>query len=316
MNYSPIFIVGVARSGTTLLSMILNAHSLIAISPETHYFDEFCPKYKRDRCFSSEASFKVFVEKFLGSVHVRTFNFTTDELGNLTRQIVYRKQRSHRNILESMLSFYAYKHNKKIWGEKTSPYVNFIKLILDAFPNARIIQVIRDPRDVILSTQKVPWGIKNMANQLTYWKKSVTISEHFKCLHKHNYLEIRYEDILASPEDTVRKVCLFLQVPFEPGMLQYYKIGERIFDPKREWWKIKNLQPIDPKNRDKWKTRMIRQEQRFVMALAGTTLLAKGYEGTETISSMREIRLLARLCLEGFFIKIKRYLRELIKGKR
>jgi hypothetical protein len=86
------------------------------------------------------------------------------------------------------------------------------------FPNLRIIQCVRDPRANILS-RRTRWPATNLWTAATLWSESIQAGRRFHAETGTPYVEIRYEDLLTSPESTCRTLCEFLHVPFEPAML-------------------------------------------------------------------------------------------------
>ena len=157
-NNGPIFIVGTPRSGTTLLASMLSAHSRMACGPETHFFSKLTPQIEReiikpknwpDAAINYIASLEVNGEK----VH-RLFNISLNEI----KQFLDECQPSISSALESLTHQFATKNMKKRWIEKTPMHLMYLASILSFFPNAKLIRIVRDPRDVALSLQKVAWG--------------------------------------------------------------------------------------------------------------------------------------------------------------
>ena len=273
----PVFIVGMPRSGTTLVSMILNGHSRICITPETHYFDKFYRKGERRGCTADEAAFERFVAYVTESSNIQQMGFTAEERSQLAEKILATGRRSHAVVLGTLLASYAATQEKSIVGEKTPKHILYTDAIFDAFPQARILHVVRDPRDVILSLRKVDWEVGNMLEHLGQWKQAIRVGMHAARVHAGRLMVVRYEDVLESPEQTVRDVCDFLGVAFEPAMLAYHEHTPANFDVKLEPWKVKNLQPIDAQNRMKWKTLMSANDCALVEARAGEEMAALGY---------------------------------------
>jgi len=319
MNQQPIFIFGKGRSGTTLLTMILNAHSQIAIAPEAHYFDKFWRKYQRYNSFQNKSKYIKFVNYLFNSQEIKVFGFSPEETKKLVNKILSEPQSSHRIVLENILFCYAAKQGKPIWGQQTPGDIEVVARILKVFPQARIIQIIRDPRDIILSLRKVPWGRKgNMIEHLKQWKRCVRLSEHNKCLNQQNYFEIKYETLLVGTEETVSKICSFVGAAFEPQMLQHHKKAEPIFSLSGEPWKAKALGQIDPDNLANWKGQLTPEELQLISRLVGRELIGKGYECTEQRLRVKLALLLIKLHSENLYLKLKHYsrrLRDKLKGR-
>lgn len=142
---------------------------------------------------------------------------------------------------ESFLRYETRYHGKCLSCEQTPRYLFFLEEILEAFPNARVINMVRDPRDVLLS-QKNKWrrrflGAANIplseafrawANYHPYiisklWASAVRTASRFE--NHPNVASIRFEDLLQEPEATVKQLCDFCGINFESGMLDIPQIG-------------------------------------------------------------------------------------------
>lgn len=215
------FIVGVGRSGTTLLRLMLDAGSEIAIPPETHFFGSLFDASARPR-FNP----RIAVETIRDDEHRRwnDFGITEDELRERFAAI---PRFNTSDALRSFYELYAEKQGKPRWGDKTPDYIKQMRPIKRVLPEARFIHVIRDGRDVTLSTNKRiverghrdPLPAKRSARR---WRNRIekARSDGPKL---GEYLEIRYEDLVTDTEATVRKVCEFSELSFEPQMLRYHE---------------------------------------------------------------------------------------------
>lgn len=273
----PIFIVGMPRSGTTLLSLLLDAHSRLAITPETHYFEKFWGKCERRKCRSDERQFERFVRYFLSGSEVRAFGFSEVERDGLLDEIL-QGERSHRAVLGLTAARYAQMRRKARWGEKTPGHALFVDRILDTFPEASILQIVRDPRDVALSLGKVPWGWGNVVEVSRRWRRCVGLMDLEDRLTRDNYLAVRYEDVVREPEPTLAKICEFLHLPYEPAMISHTARARPNYDPDAEPWKRRSVEPIDPKNVRKWEREMPPREANLVAKIAGASMTRFGYE--------------------------------------
>ncbi len=273
----PVFIVGMPRSGTTLLSMILNSHSKLAISPETHYFTKYWNSWRRTRALHNEASRRRFLQFLFASPEFKDLHFTDDEARSLFVRLAANPTLDHRSVLEALLGSYAQRQGKRIWGEKTPDHLRYVPDIAEMFPEARFICITRDPRDVSLSWKEVPWNRGNVIFHASRWKQYVRLAQKFSARYSDRFLNIRYEDLVDDPYRTVKSICTFLNLQFEPGMLEYHKGENRTFDVHREPWKAASTQPITGTNARKWMVRMSAEQIQLVEMLVGTELRVLGY---------------------------------------
>jgi hypothetical protein len=203
--------------------------------------------------------------------------FSSSEITGIYESLLYRKELNHAKIFGTILSQYAIKCGKRRWGEKTPGHLGFIPLIKRAFPQAKVISIIRDPRDVSLSLRKVPWSSNNVLHHAWHWKQFVQLSERYALTYKGNYLGVKYEDLLSNPNTIVGSICEFLDLEFETQMLSFHEKGTLNFDPEREPWKRKATQALDPTNMMKWVNAMPPEEIKVAELLVSRELEAKGY---------------------------------------
>lgn len=276
----PIFIVGMPRSGTSLLSTLLHAHSELAVAPETHYFT---------RCWegptiSDDEEARRLLECLLRQPGVRDMALTDDEIATVRRTVESAPEPSHRAIFTSLLEVFVQKHGGQRWGEKTPAHLEYVQEISTAFPEAVFLVLLRDPRDVSLSLRKMPWNHRRTVfDHARRWAHYARLTRAYRHQPSLNVQVVRYEQLIERPEEVLRKVCRTLGVGFEPGMLMEDQQEKGALDPEREPWKEKALRPIDPTNKEKWRTEMSRAERKVVEWQAGAEMEAWGYP-TENLS--------------------------------
>jgi hypothetical protein len=205
------FVVGSARSGTTLLRLMLNAHSEISVPPESRFVVEL---YRQG---------KTSVDEFLSSLarHPRYQAWELD-IDAVRAQINRETTPSYRELVEAAYRAYAAQRNKSSWGDKTPRYVLDIDLLSRLFSDAGFVHVVRDGRNVALSYADMPFGPKTVARAADRWKSRVRAGrDGGRSLSPARYMELYYERLVAEPEQELRKLCAFLGVSFEPGMLEY-----------------------------------------------------------------------------------------------
>jgi hypothetical protein len=218
------FVVGVGRSGTTLLRLILDAHPELAIPPETHFMPQLIMRSGQP-WFPPQRVVKLIVE----DEHRRWADFGLDEEQLLER---FRALEPF-NLPDALREFYrayAEKHGKPRWGDKTPEYVRRMRRIKRTLPEAHFIHVIRDGRDVTLSTNK---RIEQRGHRQPI--KAAPAARRWRSRIEKartdgpvlgDYLEIRYEDLVTDTEPTVRRVCEFIGLDFDPEMLRYHERAE------------------------------------------------------------------------------------------
>ena len=138
---SPIFIVGMPRSGTTLMSSLLAAHPQITIPlSETKFL---CEWIKKDNDSNAPQDFDSFWNDY---IHSERFSYLGIDANNVLQKILSYEDITYGNIFNSILDEYAEKMDKKRWGEKTPDHWRFADVLLDWYPKAKVIWIVRDPK--------------------------------------------------------------------------------------------------------------------------------------------------------------------------
>ena len=255
----PILIGGCGSSGTTLLKTILDSHTNIACGQEISVFDH--PQIydidikqlhhmllKQD--FSSITSDLVYpiATKFGDTFGLFYPNFGKEYHSMAATDYLLKNAQDSKHFWNMYFSNYACRQGKKRWAEKTPNNVFCIKEILEFFPDAKFVHVIRDGRDVTLSlTQSRNFHI---FAAIMRWLIAVEAGIRFR--GNPRYYEIKYEDLVTQPEDTLKKLMEFLEEDYDQNMLDFTEAGKNnplnygttpIFTKSVQKWKQTKLTP-------------------------------------------------------------------------
>ena len=189
---APIFVVGCQRSGTTMLRLILDSHSRISCGPETRFLED--------------------MERIVGSDWKRLSQYGFSQEEWLSRIA---------GFFGGIQSDYAAGRGKERWADKSPRYAMKLDFILRLFPDAQIVHVIRDGRDVAVSHRK-RFGYWSCVKSSVKWPRYIAQARAGgAALPAHQYHELRYEDLVTDQEATLRSLMDFLGEPWEPGMLDF-----------------------------------------------------------------------------------------------
>lgn len=260
------FIVGSARSGTTLLRLMLNAHSEVAVPPESRFVVELWEG-------KPEVDLEELLHRLEGHPRFEAWDTPLDsvreELGAGTVRYV--------DAIAAVYRAYAHLHGKVIFGDKTPRYVENMPLLAELYPEARFVHLVRDGRNVALSYANVPFGPKNVVKAADLWAKRVLAGiEHGKRLGPERYTELRYEQLVDDAEGRVKALCDFLKIDFDPGMLDYTEKARSAVLPKAQRYNQKVTGGIT-KNARSWEHDMEPGHVQLFEAAQGDVLSQLGY---------------------------------------
>jgi hypothetical protein len=274
----PVFVVGCGRSGTTLLRLMLDAHSDLAIPGETHFLIALWDRRRQFETAGGRLDAEALARSAMSSHQFRYWEVPDDAV--LQRVRVLPPDAGFADTVGALYMAYADERGKRRWGDKTPQYVRSIPLLARIFDGSRFIHVIRDGRDVALSYLSLRWGPPNVWRAARIWRDDVAAGRQAgTALGPSRYLEVRYERLVAEPEATLRDVCAFLELPFEQGMLEYHLVGgERLgARPDRADHHGSSIRPPTKGMRD-WRGEMPAERIRAFESVAGATLADLGYE--------------------------------------
>lgn len=275
MASSPFFVIGESRSGTTLFTLMLNSHSLVAIPFESHFFPGYYSR--RSSLGDLENSIKdrldlvknILSEPFVMHWDKRVAPEDVD-IGNCT---------SLEKTIDQIYTAYARKHGKTIWGDKSPSYIGKIDVLNNMFPSSKFIHIIRDGRDVAMSIVKQWWGDKNFMTALTEWARKVECARKvLRMLPGDRFMELRFEDLVSAPVRELRRVTGFLGIDFEEQMLKISPDKARVFvgvDVKTDHSHLS--EPLSLSQTCKWKKRLSPADQAIAFEIAGDLLRELGY---------------------------------------
>ena len=276
----PLFVLGVSRSGTTLLRVILDRSPGIAIPDETFFIPQLAHRH------SSPVDSEEFLDDVRRLPRLAAWGVTAEEL-----EARLRSGMSVGEALSAVFSAYAAKHGKPRWGDKTPLYMRHLGLIERLFPDAQYVHLIRDGRDAALAFLDMPEGVvtrtwahpRSPAGFACEWRTEVLRARALGLrLGRARYLEIRYEELVADTAGVVRSVCDFAVLPFEPAMLEYADAVDVSQKPHHQ----RLLQPPTRGVRD-WRSQMSREDALAFEAVAGDLLDELGYALIEPTVSHR-----------------------------
>ena len=278
-----LFATGCTRSGTTLLQRMLDNHPQLAVSNDTHVV----PRRVMPLNLGPESPLTgQLVDKVVG--YKRFGRFGIDEP---TARHLAVGAGTFAGFVRALFDEFARRSGKPLAGEKVPGYVRHLPVLNRLFPDARFVHIVRDGRDVALSTldwvtQKPDrflgrlalWDEEPVAVCALWWRRQVSAGERGRSeLGDDRCFVVRYEELAATPEPVLRSVAAFLDLPFDSSTVDYYKGRERRapgLTSKDQWL------PATSGLRN-WRADLAPRDVQLFEALAGDLLASLGYPLTE-----------------------------------
>jgi len=279
-GHDPVLIVGTPRSGTSLLRAILNRHSAIGLCDETYFFYYVANRRRAFGDLADPSNRARAVDRYMETRRIKRLGLDREALASRMKS----EGVDAGALFSSLLRFYAESKGKRRYGEKTPQHALEAERLAAMFPAGRIIHLVRDPRDVVASLLRMPWGANDAVSNARLWRACVTGAE--RGGGSDILLRVRYEDLVLDPERVLRDVCEHLGEAFEPSMLTSDE-GE---DADR-WWFERAQGPLTRKRVEKWRGDLTPGQVALVECVAGPLLTEMGYEPSgATASAAAKVR--------------------------
>lgn len=306
---SGVFLFGMERSGTTLLSMIVGSHPDIAVPLATAglWYDvaKLRPRYNE---LASHTDLHELVEHLLRHDRIKRWDctLTVDDV------LPFCRIGDYASVVAAFHKAYAEAKRKTLWGNIDIATLDHLHIANEWFPKARFVHVYRDARDVALSNQTMPYGAGNLAECADTWSRRLTMNLRMgQIIGPARYRAIAYEDLVNHPREVLKSLCTFLGVPFSESMLAYSDAAEAKVPEDRRWLWPNLTGPLDQSATQRWRTSMGTTKRIVVERYAGRLLDELGYDAYERIPR----RLSAELLDLAYFLdrggRTKRWLGKL-----
>ncbi len=251
-SIAPLMIVGVGRSGTSLLQSMIAAHGDFSVVPETSFFRRYVvPRTLRSSISENgtdAARSLLLSDKFLerleldiASIFDETISASADDVDA--------------SMYIRLLRAYAEKSGLMRFADKEPRAVESLPLIHDLWPDCKILHIYRDPRDVLASKKKAVWSRSGTAfRHVVAGRIQWYMSQRFKRqVGEGTYREIKYEELLDDPARELRSVCEWLGVEYRPEMLDFSSAAAGLISDDEYSWKKETTGPLLKSNHGKWK---------------------------------------------------------------
>lgn len=276
-NTGPIFVLGCGRSGTTVLRLMLNRHPNIAIPGETWFFPDVDADRGRIDAMPEADWRSCLTQRIVESAVFPELGVTREALATELARI---PRGDWPSVVSCVNRAFARAERKPRWGDKTPGYVRCLPVIKRLFPDASIIHVIRDGRDVTLSFLEQPFGPNGILEGADYWRADVERGQRDgPRLFGAAYLEVRYEELVSQPANVLERICENIREQFEPGMLEYSQSAQRYLY-RDHVWHNRTSEALTTTRSERWRAEMSKNNVALFELAAGSLLRRLGYPVT------------------------------------
>jgi hypothetical protein len=270
----PLLVLGVRRSGTTLLRVMLDRHSELAVPDESYFVPQLADRHVRH----------VDPEEFVDDLRrIEALAEWDVPLERVRARLTERMPIG--TAIATVYAVYAEERGKSRWGDKTPMYMQNLRLLERLFPDALFVHLIRDGRDAALSFLSMPKGLmtetwmqpRDVSAFAGQWRAEVKAAQRLgRRVGDGRYLEVRYEDLVGDVEQVLRRISTFARLSYEHAMADYAGNVDVSSKPHQQSLK----RPPTAGLRD-WRLQMSPDDVGSFDRVAGDLLAELGYESHE-----------------------------------
>lgn len=249
-----------------MLHSLLSRHPKIAICGETRFFADI---YKRRSAFGPLDNLRNrerLVDQFLSTARMKRLALDLPAM----RQRLLDEATSYPALLMATMRYFAECHGKDRCGEKTPHHAFHTETLIEWYPGASIIHLVRDPRDVVASLQRIAWAPKSILNNALIWTLFNRAAERSR--HRPEYLRVHYEQLVASPDQEMARICAHIGEEWPESLTVPTDSSTPYAWPKSA------RGPITRERLQKWREELSPREVSLVERVTGERLENYGYE--------------------------------------
>ncbi len=271
---APVFVLGCPRSGTTVLyHMLLSAGNFAIYRAESNVFSILQPRFGN---LKSSANRRELLRYWVNS---KLFQVTGLEAEQITNEIM-RDCKTTGDFLRIVMEETARRQGVERWADCTPDHLLYIPQIKREIPNALVVHIIRDGRDVALSYVKQGWAYpffwdkhEHLSVAGLFWEWIVGKGREFGRGLGQDYYELHYEDLVQTPHETLRKLGEFVGQKLHYDRIQKVGIGS-VSEPNSSFTSDPSggFHPIR-----RWEAKMSSAQLASFEALTGNFLQELGY---------------------------------------
>jgi len=297
-----VFVLGLPRTGTTLMRSLLNSSEYVGISMgESRFFgaprflglakrEDFRDIWAREGDISTEPGLKKVVDYFYREEQNNFWGVIPEQVERAAL-VAALSETSEREGYLFELAMKLGAHNKPIGGEKTPAHIHYVSTLFEWFPNSKVIHMFRDPRAVYVSEKRkyetkkklslsgkivrstgLLYELYSSLDIILSWLAIIKLHHHYQQRYQDRYIWLRYEDLVAEPRPTLEQVCDFLEIDFIEAMLQQTVVNSSFVSQGEQ------VRGFDTNALERWRQNVHPVVERWFALWCKKQLLEFGYE--------------------------------------
>jgi hypothetical protein len=266
-----VFIGGCSRSGTTLLGAMIGAHTQCICTPESQFKIDVLRHFREKK--KEEVNIETARKMIQDHPRYRVL------WGGVADSDALIGISSYEDLILWFVRKYAEKEGRPhaaYWVDHSPTNIKHAKTLLELFPKSKFIHIIRDGRAVAASIMLLDWGPNTIDKTAYSWKSRVS---HYlsaeSSLKNDQMLRVRYEDLIRSPETTLRDICSFLDIEYQPQMIRGSGFKVPRYQDKQH--ALIGKEP-DKKRINAWEKTLTPRQIEIFESIARELLLSLGYD--------------------------------------
>jgi hypothetical protein len=262
-----VFVGGSERSGTTLLRNMLTAHPELAVPNESPFVRLVHRTLAgRGRLHDLDAAWAM----IRSHTRFRQWRLPPEEVERLLHE---HPPASYDDLVRTLFATYAAWRGKPHSGDKTTGNALYFEWLARRFPSSRFVHIVRDPRAVCMSHSVQIFNHGGLPGAARHWRSRVAAARGAAATLGDRLLEIRYERLVANPEDELDRLCTFIGLPFDPVVLSYRHSVEVLPQHGQD---VHAREPLQTDLRS-WRSQLSRDDVSVIESIAGELMDEVGY---------------------------------------
>jgi hypothetical protein len=272
---APVFIIGTERSGSNMLRLMLDAHSRVFMPHPPHvmhYFAHLEPHYGD---LAREVPFRRLVRDVLRLVHRHIHPW--EHVPSEEEVIASSPSRDLLGVKVGLYEAARRRSGKARWGSKSTFVVHHGERVLQVFPRARMLWLVRDPRDVAVSSRRSVFSPFHPLHVAELWAEQQALAGALEQRHPGAVLRVHYEELVREPDAQIVRILAFLGEEMEPAVSRFYeRAAAKHQAALSESW-ANTARPARPDSVGAWRHALLPREVAVVEAVAGPAMAELGY---------------------------------------